>query len=67
MKLDAGQKHLLRLTAKGASENGGWAPVSKLVWPLIAALPNDLIEKQPAAEGGLARLTEAGETVLFYS
>lgn len=65
-KLDAGQMHLLRLTMQGAAGDG-WAPVSAVVWPLIAALPSDLVELLPSDNGGHARLTHDGEVVLRYS
>lgn len=66
MKLDHGELHLLRLIEKGAAGDG-WAPVSTVVWPLIAALPTDLVELLPSDNGGHARLTHDGEVVLLYS
>lgn len=60
-KLDAGQKHLLRLVVEGADAEG-WAPVSKPVFPLVEKLPRELVElEQVGDEGrGRARLTEEG-------
>lgn len=66
MKLDHGSMHLLRLAMKGAAEDG-WAKVSAVVWPLIEKLPDDLLEKRPSDDGGHVKLTDHGETVLFYS
>jgi hypothetical protein len=65
-KLDAGQKHLLRLVRKGA-EADGWAPVSATVYPHAkTALPHELATLEPVGEDGRgrARLTPAGEALL---
>lgn len=68
MILDSGQKNLLRLTRKGMGEDKGWAIVSKAVWPMIVAMPPDLIERHLLQDGtGIARLTDRGEAVLDYS
>jgi len=65
-KLDAGQKHLLKLIAKEQQCAEGWAPVSKIVYPLLEAMPGALIEvNRVGDEGrGRARLTPAGESLL---
>lgn len=65
-KLNDGSLHLLRLTARGAGLDG-WAPVSKVVWPLIAQLPDDLVEKRPSDDGGHARLTDRGDAIVVYT
>ncbi len=66
-KLDNGQRNLLRLTEKGA-ELDGWAPVSAVVLPLLEGIPTDLIEIKRLSDGrGVARLTNAGRTVLSYT
>lgn len=64
-KLDAGQKHLLRLMVKGADAEG-WASVSEPVFPLVEKLPSALVElERVGAEGrGRARLTEQGRGVI---
>ncbi len=69
MKLDAGQQHFLRLARMGmASGADGWAKVSKVVWPLMATMPEDLLEREPFEDGsGRCRLTDRGEAVLDYS
>jgi hypothetical protein len=67
MKLNAGQLRLLVLTAKGASGPDGWTSVSEVVWPVIAALPADLVEREKLEVGGRARLTDAGKVLLAYS
>lgn len=68
MALEVRLLHLLRLCAKGAAENSGWAPVSATVFPLLSKLPRELIEINALPDGrGLARPTEAGLTVLRYS
>jgi hypothetical protein len=65
-KLDAGQKHLLKLIAKEQACPDGWAPVSKIVYPLLEAMPGALVEvSRVGDEGrGRARLTEAGQSLL---
>lgn len=65
-KLDAGQKHLLNLIAKGQACPDGWAPVSRPVYPLLAAMPDALVELHPVGDEGRgrARLTEAGQSLL---
>ena len=64
--LNSNQKHLLRLAVKGANADG-WTAVSPVIWPYIAALPDELIELRPAPEGGgHCRLTLIGQTVMKY-
>lgn len=65
-KLDAGQKHLLRLIDKGKKSLDGWCHVSSMIYPLLQnTMPTELVEHQPAENGtGLARLTEEGESLL---
>lgn len=65
-KLDAGQKHLLRLVRKGADAEG-WAPVSAMVYPhAVKILPPELATTEPVGDEGRgrARLTPAGESLL---
>lgn len=66
MKIDAGQKNLLRLALRDADANG-WAKVSAMVWPLVTALPRDLVETSPTGDGGYVRLTDSGKAVVLYS
>ena len=65
-KLDEGQKHFLRLIAKGQQNPGGWCPVSQAVYPLVQkALPAELVEHHPTEEGrGRVKLTPAGQSLL---
>lgn len=64
-KLDAGQKHLLRLVAKEQESPDGWAKVSKAVYPLMAKMPGELVELHQVSDGGgRARLTPAGQEVI---
>ena len=66
-KLDATQLHFLRLTRKGAVEDG-WAPVSKIVWTLIDRIPAELLEREPLeGGGGRCRLTHEGNIVLDWT
>lgn len=64
-KLDGGEKNFLRLIAKGQAQHGGWAKVSKVLYPLVQKMPPELVEHEPADDGwGRARLTQHGEAVL---
>lgn len=65
MALNDGDKHLLKLIAN-APQIEGWSKVSKTVWPVIAKLPNELVEKRPSNDGGHVRLTDTGHTILMY-
>jgi len=65
-KLDAGQKHMLRLVTQGADAEG-WAPVSAQVFPLIAkTMPAELVTLEAVGEEGRgrARLTEDGKNLM---
>lgn len=64
-KLDEGTKRLLMLAIRDADWSG-WANVSKVVWPAIAAVPDEILEKRPDANGGSVRITRVGEAVLRY-
>jgi hypothetical protein len=66
MKLDHGTMHLLRLAAKDANADG-WSKVSSVVWPVVQKVPDDLLEKEFIEGNHYCRLTERGETVLYYS
>ena len=65
-KLDSGQKHFLRLIAKGQACPDGWARCSAQVYPLVCnTMPPELVEHHAAEDGwGRARLTPEGESVL---
>lgn len=64
-KLNIGEQHCIRLIAKGQKQGGGWAKVSKTLYPLVQTLPLELIEHEPEEEGrGRVRLTAAGEAIL---
>ena len=65
IKLDGGQKHLLRLVVRGADAEG-WAPVSKPVFPLVERIPAALVELERVGEEGRGRvrLTQEGEKVV---
>lgn len=64
-KLDAGQKHMLRLVMNGA-DSEGWAPVSKQVFPLVEKLPSELVELEAVGDEGRGRvrLTTEGESLI---
>lgn len=64
-KLDGGEKNFIRLIAKGQEQHGGWANVSKPLYPLVQKMPPELVEHEPADDGrGRARLTQRGEAIL---
>ncbi len=64
-KLDSGEKNFMRLIAKGQEQHGGWAKVSKPLYPLVQKMPVELVEHEPEDEGrGRARLTQRGEAIL---
>ena len=63
-KLNSGQLHLMRLILQDSNEEG-WTRVSKQVYPLISALPSDLVElTQEEDESGYAKLTEHGHHIM---
>ena len=65
IKLDGGQKNLLRLVVRGADAEG-WAPVSKPVFPLMERIPATLVELERVGEEGRGRvrLTQEGKKVV---
>lgn len=65
MKLDDGQKHMLKLVARHTVD--GWTPVSAAVFPaLVKRMPTELIELEKVGDNGRGRvrLTEHGQSVL---
>jgi hypothetical protein len=65
MKLDAGQKNLLRL-CKEEADAEGWAKISATIYPhFVKMIPPELVEMEKTEDGGRARLTEQGLDVLF--
>lgn len=63
-KLDDGEKNFLRLIGKGQQCPDGWAPVSKVLYPLVQKMPAELVEHSPTPAGGRARLTKHGEAIV---
>lgn len=63
--MEPGDKHLLRLIRQDRDKDG-WARVSKQLWPLIEALPGELVERRFTPDGGFVKLTPDGETVLDW-
>ena len=64
-KLDGGEKNFLRLIAQGQEQHGGWAKVSRPLYPLVQKMPPELVEHETEDEGrGRARLTQRGEAIL---
>ena len=66
-KLGRAEFHLLWLAQRSADDHG-WAPVSNVVWPHLASVPADLLEREwpEGAEKGRCQLTPAGAAVLKY-
>jgi hypothetical protein len=64
-KLDAGQKHMLKLVDR-EKDGDGWAKVSSLVMPLLETkMPPELIEIAKDNSGaGRARLTQQGRGIV---
>jgi len=65
-KLDAGQKHILKLIARDA-DGEGWTPVSSQIFPLLqTTFPAALFELESVGDEGRgrARLTSVGQSVL---
>lgn len=65
IKLDSGQKHLLRLVVDGTDADG-WTPVSKPVFPLMERMPPALVELERVGDEGRGRvrLTAEGQKVI---
>jgi len=63
-KLDIQHKHIMRLLARDAGNNG-WVPVSNALYPILSkSMPPELTEFQDSSMGKRARLTEEGKSVL---
>lgn len=66
MKLSDTDRHMMRLAMK-STESDGWAKVSKLVWPFVVSLPDELVVKVPSSTGGgFVKLTDGGKLVMEY-
>jgi hypothetical protein len=64
MKLDIQHKHILRLIERDRGEDG-WAPVSAQLFPVLSKnIPEELATFEELDEGGRARLTVEGQSVL---
>lgn len=66
VKLDAAQKHILRLIARDAKPDG-WATVSRVLYDSVSqSIPSELaVFVAPTGEGfGLAKLTTEGRNVV---
>jgi hypothetical protein len=60
-KLTSGEKHFLQLIVRGCAENEGWAKVSRVLRPLVADMPPELVELRCLDDGtGLVRLSDRG-------
>jgi hypothetical protein len=55
----------LRLIERSPDHGKGWRSVSETCWPLMATMPDDLVERPPI--NGWVRLTDSARAVLKYS
>ncbi len=65
-ELNQADRHLLRLVRQGKDAEG-WSKVSAVVLPLVQKLPPELVTLELTEPGGRAKLTDAGETVLYWT
>lgn len=64
MKLDAGQKHILRLIERDRNTEG-WATIGGMLYKTLSAnIPVELATFEKLEVGGRARLTDEGQNVL---
>ena len=65
MKLTSNQIHLMRLIREG-QDSEGCAKISEMIFPFIKDLPSELVISEKKADGGFARLTEKGNTIVDW-
>lgn len=59
---------ILKLTERSKINAEGWSTVSKMLWPLVSALPASLLERQQDADGGgKIKLTHVGQIIVDIS
>ena len=63
-KLTFHQKQTLQLIARSERDEFEFAKASRLTWPLIAQMPDELVEKYPRELK--CRLTQAAKIILKY-
>lgn len=64
-KLTSENEHLMKLIDRDKKEDG-WTSVNKIVAPLVSSIPSELVIFEPSENGGRAKLTEAGQIVLYW-
>jgi len=63
-KLDAAQKHILKLIAKDEGSDG-WTPISEMLFPHISKnTPGELAVFEKLNEGGRCKLTDQGREIV---
>lgn len=63
-KLDAGQRHVLKLIARDKKPDG-WTTVSAVLYPTLSKdTPTELAEFEPIGDAGRARLTPSGQGIV---
>jgi len=63
-KLDAGQKHMLKIIHRDADDDG-WTEVSEQLFPvLLKTMPKELVTFEKLQDGGRAKLTDEGNNVV---
>lgn len=65
--LSTNQRAALALINRSPSDSNGWRRVSSVVWPIVANLPDTLVERERNEEGGgRIRFTNIGVEVYRY-
>lgn len=65
--MDDKLRNLLHLVKRSPSDAEGWRKVSAPIWPLVEALPPDLVTLEPSPDGGgRMRPTDRGQAVIDY-
>ncbi len=66
-ELNAGQRRIIQLIEKEGNQHGGWAKVSRCLYPLVREMPPELVETEADEKGGgRARLTRLGQEILNW-
>jgi hypothetical protein len=64
--MDDKLRNMLSLIKRSKVDGDGWYKVSKQIWPLLAVVPDDLIERRATDDGGFIKLTPRGHAVADY-
>lgn len=61
------RRDLLNLINRSPADSDGWTTVSKLLWPIVQGMPEQLVEYKPVSDGGYVRLTPTAKTILEWT